>query len=146
VHVGLRNCNYFCLTIVCLKFRAKKNHKKAANYLNEHGRDLLDQYQNKAIDKVVEMLARGYTESDAVNAITTGAIRQKFNAKQAGMSGMSGMSAGGMMKKQTRHFSGGIEVEHHGKRPCDDNCILNGKNQGGLYNQALADIKSKLNK
>ena len=51
----------------------------------------------------------------------------------------------GMKKKQTKHFARGIEVQHHKGNSCTDECIPNGKNQGGEFNQALEALKSKIN-
>ena len=50
----------------------------------------------------------------------------------------------GSLKMQTKHFSDGIEVEHHGQRLCTDACVLNGKEQSGQHNQTLKDVASKL--
>lgn len=52
----------------------------------------------------------------------------------------------GMKKMQTKHFSDGIEVQHHGKNPCTNECIPNGKEQGGQYNEALNDLLTNLTK
>ena len=50
----------------------------------------------------------------------------------------------GMKKMQTKHFSKGIEVIHHGTHPCTEDCILNGKEMNIPFNQALDKVISVL--